>query len=52
MKVNEWKTLLYDILELQKRIFTKYDVEKCYMVCVVGFYISLNLRVFQTTGLQ
>ncbi|CAG7816117.1 unnamed protein product [Allacma fusca] len=31
MKVNEWKTLLYDILELHKKIFVKYEVEKCYM---------------------
>lgn len=32
MKVTEWKSLLYDVLDLQKKVFTTFSMERCFEV--------------------
>lgn len=39
MKINEWKSLLYDVLDLQKKVFKAFSLERCFEVCC--FYESL-----------
>lgn len=34
MKVAEWKTMLYDMLELQKKVFQDFSMEYCFEVTV------------------
>lgn len=45
----DWKILLTDMLEIRKRLFKNFDVEKCFEVNVIQFLAPksiFHLRVF------
>lgn len=35
MKTAEWKTMLYDMLELQKKVFSEFPLEFCFEVRII-----------------
>ncbi|CAL8069233.1 unnamed protein product [Orchesella dallaii] len=40
MKVTEWKTMLYDMLELQKKVFSEFPLELCFEIYVADLLKS------------
>ncbi|XP_021958481.1 neuroblastoma-amplified sequence [Folsomia candida] len=45
MKINEWKSLLYDVLDLQKKVFKAFSLERCFELYVEALLRSGSAEI-------